>query len=277
MRELRSEQAMYDLILSVAKEDPRIRGVLLNGSRADVSRNSDDLQDYDITYITEHVTDFNNNLDWLDVFGERLIMQTPSTNDPNRLAIFLMHFKDFTRIDLRLIHPDILPEAIDDAHSIVLLDKDEQFDHLHFHHDQLYLTKRLSETALNHYVNEFYWVSTYVVKGIVREDFFYTQAMYAQPLLESYITLLKQVVLIQEKKQALAFGKANQYLSNYLQNPERPQSYFNMSTLADMKRSLLTMIDDVHNFQLTLSSANNQPVDHTEYQGALTYYHHFLT
>lgn len=274
---MRSEQAMYDLILSVAKEDERVRGVLLNGSRADASRKTDDLQDFDIIYITEHVTDFNNNLDWLDFFGERLIMQTPSTNDPNRLAIFLMHLTDFTRIDLRLIHPDILPEAIDDAHSIVLLDKDEQFDHLHFHHDERYLTKRLSETAPNHYINEFYWVSTYVVKGIVREDFFYTQAMFAQPLLESYITLLKQVVLIQEKKQALAFGKANQCLSDYLAHPERLQTYFNMSTLVDMKRSLLAMIDDVHNFQLMLSSANNQPVDHSEYQGALTYYQHFLT
>lgn len=204
-------------------------------------------------------------------------MQTPSTNDPNRLAVFLIHFTDFTRIDLRLIHPDLLPDAIDDAHSVVLLDKDEQFDHLHFHHDKRYLTKRLSETALNHYVNEFYWVSTYAVKGIVREDFFYTQAIYAQPLLESYITLLKQVVLIQEKKQALAFGKANQFLSDYLAHPERLQAYFNMSTLAHMKQSLLSMIDDVHHFQLTLSSANNQPVDHTEYQGVLTYYQHFLT
>ena len=51
---------MYDLILSVAKEDERVRGVLLNGSRADTSRKKDDLQDYDIIYITEHVTDFNN-------------------------------------------------------------------------------------------------------------------------------------------------------------------------------------------------------------------------
>ncbi|GEM02936.1 Streptomycin adenylyltransferase [Halolactibacillus halophilus] len=31
---MQSEQAMYDLILSVAKEDTRIRSVLLNGSRA---------------------------------------------------------------------------------------------------------------------------------------------------------------------------------------------------------------------------------------------------
>lgn len=61
---MRSEQAMYDLILSVAKEDTRIRGVLLNGSRADASRKKDELQDYDIIYITEHVTDFNNTLDW---------------------------------------------------------------------------------------------------------------------------------------------------------------------------------------------------------------------
>ncbi|GEM02937.1 aminoglycoside 6-adenylyltransferase [Halolactibacillus halophilus] len=204
-------------------------------------------------------------------------MQRPSTNDPNHLALFLMHFKDFTRIDLRLIHPDILTDAIDDAHSIVLLDKDEQFDHLHFHHDKRYLTKRLSKTALNHYFNEFYWVSTYVVKGIVREDFFYTQAMYAQPLLESYITLLKQVVLVREDKDALAFGKANQFLSDYLAHPERLQAYFNMSTLAHMKQSLTSMIDDVHHFQLTLSRANNQPVDHMEYQGALTYYQHFLT
>jgi len=49
---------MFDLILSVVKNDKRIRSVILNRSRTNKSIPKDNLQDYDIVYL---VTEISNN------------------------------------------------------------------------------------------------------------------------------------------------------------------------------------------------------------------------
>ena len=48
---MRSERQMYDLILGFAKTDERVRGVILNGSRANPNAPRDKYQDYDIVYV----------------------------------------------------------------------------------------------------------------------------------------------------------------------------------------------------------------------------------
>ena len=48
---MRSEQEMFDLILNTAKEDERIRAVMMNGSRANPNAPRDCFQDYDIVYF----------------------------------------------------------------------------------------------------------------------------------------------------------------------------------------------------------------------------------
>ena len=42
---MRSEREMYELILGYAEQDPRVRGVILNGSRADPNRLLDSFRD----------------------------------------------------------------------------------------------------------------------------------------------------------------------------------------------------------------------------------------
>jgi aminoglycoside 6-adenylyltransferase len=48
---MRSEQAMLELVLKVARDDERIRAVLLNGSRANPNAPRDIFQDFDIVYL----------------------------------------------------------------------------------------------------------------------------------------------------------------------------------------------------------------------------------
>ena len=52
---MRSEREMYELILGYAEQDPRVRGVILNGSRADPNRLLDSFRDYDIVYLVTDV------------------------------------------------------------------------------------------------------------------------------------------------------------------------------------------------------------------------------
>ena len=72
----RTEQQMMDLILGVAERDERVRAVWINGSRANPNAPRDQYQDFDIVYA---VTDMQSMIDepgWIDIFGERVIMQT---------------------------------------------------------------------------------------------------------------------------------------------------------------------------------------------------------
>ncbi|MCC9913058.1 streptomycin resistance protein, partial [Streptococcus agalactiae] len=113
-------------------------------------------------------------------FGDILIMQKPNEfrnkMEYNCFA-YLMQFQDLTRIDLRLIKPEFLEDYLDDAFSKVLLDKKNKYLDYNFERSALYETKQLSEDEINKILNEIYWVSTYVVKGIARNDIIYSEFM----------------------------------------------------------------------------------------------------
>ncbi len=48
---MRSEKQVYDIILTYAKADERVRMVTLEGSRTNTNIPPDDFQDYDITFF----------------------------------------------------------------------------------------------------------------------------------------------------------------------------------------------------------------------------------
>ena len=74
----RTEREMFDLIIQTAKDDERIRGVIMLGSRADVHAPRDIYQDYDIVYFVNDVAPFWNNTAWLEEkFGRISLLQTP--------------------------------------------------------------------------------------------------------------------------------------------------------------------------------------------------------
>jgi aminoglycoside 6-adenylyltransferase len=78
---MRTEQQMLDLILGTAREDERIRAVILNGSRANLRVRRDPFQDFDIVYVATEVTSFRRDPDWIRRFGEIMVMQTPEDMD----------------------------------------------------------------------------------------------------------------------------------------------------------------------------------------------------
>ena len=74
---MRSEKEMYDLIVGVAREDERIRAVMMNGSRANPNAPADIFQDFDIVYFVSELDSFKADPHWIDCFGERMMMQLP--------------------------------------------------------------------------------------------------------------------------------------------------------------------------------------------------------
>ena len=174
---MRTEREMTALILGVAERDARVRAVFMNGSRANPNAPRDIFQDYDIVYVVEETASFRAQPGWVDVFGERLVMQTPDEMDhaagqPTDLARcygYLMQFADGNRIDLRLMTlPRALEECQSDSQTIVLLDKDGILPPLPLPSDTAYHIRRPDQTAFAGCCNEFWWTLPYVAKGLWR-------------------------------------------------------------------------------------------------------------
>jgi hypothetical protein len=128
-RLMRSEQEMSDLILSTARQDVRIRAVILNGSRLNPHVPRDLFQDSDILYIVTDVMSFTRDPGWIARFGEPMVMQTPDdmgVEPPGAddSYAYLMQFVDGNRIDLTLYPLARLDELPRDSLSLLLLDKD---------------------------------------------------------------------------------------------------------------------------------------------------------
>ena len=81
---MRTEKEMFDLILGTARKDPRVRAVYMNGSRTNPNAPRDVFQDYDIVYVVRELEIFKADHSWIDVFGERFMLQMPEAmRDPS--------------------------------------------------------------------------------------------------------------------------------------------------------------------------------------------------
>ena len=129
MQTMRTSEEMFRLILDVAREDDRIRAVVLSGSRADPEVPRDRYQDYDILFLVREVAPFYNNTAWIETtFGRPAVMQMPEVMthpllppDGDGHFTYLMLFEDGNRIDLSI---DNRPYIDDGEPAVVLLDKD---------------------------------------------------------------------------------------------------------------------------------------------------------
>lgn len=176
---MRSEQEMLDLIVSTAKDDERIRAVIMNGSRADPNAPRDCFQDFDIVYIVTDVSPFRYNYQWIRRFGEIMIMQMPEDmRDPppcrDGSFIYLMQFTDGNRIDMTIYPLAKLDELGEDSLTVVLLDKDGIVKPM-TPNERDYLPQPPSAKAFADCCNEFWWVCPYVAKGLWREEILYAK------------------------------------------------------------------------------------------------------
>ena len=179
---MRSEQEMYELILNTARNDDRIRAVILNGSRANPNIPGDIFQDFDIVYIVTDIASFKRDPHWIKRFGELMILQMPDDmldpppSDDDSFA-YLMQFTDGNRIDLTLYPIAKLDELKKDSLSRLLLDKDGILEPFVPLNGNDYLPKPPTPKEYADCCNEFWWVSIYVAKGLWREEIIYAKYM----------------------------------------------------------------------------------------------------
>jgi aminoglycoside 6-adenylyltransferase len=216
---MRSEQAILNLILDTAKQDDRIRAVVMNGSRANPNAPRDIFQDFDIVYYVTNVEPYRNNLQWIEHFGERMMLQMPETmQDPpplnNGSFNYLMQFMDGNRIDLTLLPLDRL--NTDDSLSILLLDKDGRFEPFPPPSDRDYLPKPPTAQLYADCCNEFWWVILNVGKGLWREEILYAKHTLDVYVREQLVKMLGWYVGVKTDF-SVSPGKFGKYLKRYLE------------------------------------------------------------
>ena len=219
---MRSEEEIITLILNVAKADERIRAVLLNGSRANPNIKKDKFQDFDIVYIVNEIKTFQNDHSWIDIFGERLILQMPDVMEiveeksENSSFHYLMLFKDRNRIDLTLFPADELEnKSWQDSLAILLLDKDNLFSNLPVSGDTDYHIERPTQKMFSDYCNEFWWVCTNVAKGLWRQEIIYAKDMLEIPVRKMFLKIIEWYIGM-ETGFSVSFGKSGKNMQAYL-------------------------------------------------------------
>ena len=220
---MRSPEEIKKLIIDFARSDERIRAVLLNGSRANSKISPDEYQDYDIVYVVDNIESFISDKGWTNVFGDKLIWQFPDemvvgNEESDRAGQFslLMIFTDANRIDLTLLSKtgiDINNKP--DSLTIVWLDKDDMFSNIDLPNDSDHLVKQPTEKEFLDTCNEFWWVCTYVAKGLVRNELTYSKAMLETVVRPMFMNVVAWYIGV-ETDFSVSAGKAGRFMKGLL-------------------------------------------------------------
>lgn len=262
---MKSEAQMFDLILSIAKNDERIRAVILNGSRVNNKIVKDNLQDFDIVYLVKELDSFIANPNWIDIFGERIILQTPNSmnlykeavNPNEEELVYLMLFKDHNRIDLSLTKINNRSKK-NDSLTKILLDKDNIFKKIPSPNDKDYWIKKPSQKEFSNCCNEFWWVSTYIVKGLLRDEIIYTKEIQETIVRKMFMNVIAWNIAADYEFE-INLGANNRFIEKYLDSKtiNRIKNTYSDFTKINIWNSLTLMSDIFHEKSIALTSKVN--------------------
>lgn len=215
---------MFDLIVGIAQKDVRIRAVYMNGSRTNSNVPKDIFQDYDIVYVVTETASFIKDVEWIDFFGNLIMIQEPDKNDKcigldldfEKSYGYLMLFTDGNRIDLHIETREAMFENyMKDKLTIPLLDKDNILPNIPKPTDKDYWVKKPSELLFMNCCNDFWWCLQNVGKGIWRDELPYAKQMFELVVRVRLDEMVSWWIGIKYDFQVSA-GKMGKYFKQYL-------------------------------------------------------------
>jgi aminoglycoside 6-adenylyltransferase len=280
---MRNSTVMQSLIVDFAEKDDRVRAVLLNGSRANPETQPDIYQDFDIVYVVKNIEEFTIDHSWITAFGNVFIQQLPDImvigeRQKNGFG-YLTIFDDGNRVDLTLFPLEkITINCWPDSLTICLLDKDNLFNGLPAPSATDYLIRKPIEKEFADSCNEFWWVSTYVVKGLLRDEITYAKEMTELNLRPMLMKLLEWKVGC-DNGFSVSFGKSGKNMKKYL----APGLYNNVlntysdSIIENNWAALLLMADIFAEVSGDVANKLGFMINYTEQNNAKNYLlqHHF--
>lgn len=245
---MRSSTDMYELILHIAQNNNHVKVVCENGSRVNKRVKADQYQDYDIVFIVDDFHSAIKDLNWIEQFGKRIITQFPEaeelfTQQFDYKYPILMLFDDYNRIDLTIVDINHIKDYLqEDSLTEILLDKDKVTSEIEESNDSSHWVKEPTRKMVDECLTEFYWVSTYVMKGVWREELLYA--------IDSLNNAREMLLLILSWRVGYKYnfevnmGKSYKYLLGYLSDRDcvmLGDTYPTLNT-SDIKEKLYSMI-----------------------------------
>lgn len=239
---IRAETEMLDLILQTAKT-LQVKAVAMSGSRTNPKAPKDEFQDYDVLYVVDDLDNLTSDLSWLDQFGKRIIEQEVGLG---QRRLYLMLFEDGNRIDLTLCPKEHIQEWVDSEAGFNVLEDPEHLFEPYSQNLERYWTSPATETDFKNSCNEFWWVSSYVVKGICRNQLIYaTDHLYRICQQELLKVLAWQAA---SDRGVVDIGKNCKYLFNYLPTEKEKEfsSLLDFASLDKIIQSLFATMQLFH-------------------------------
>ncbi|MEI3614457.1 aminoglycoside 6-adenylyltransferase [Pseudogracilibacillus sp. SO30301A] len=221
---------------------------MLEGSRTNINIPRDSFQDYDISYFVTDMNSFKEDDQWLDIWGKRLMMQKPEDMElfPPELGnwfSYLMLFEDGNRIDLTLIPINEMDDYFSNSDGLVevLLDKDSLIKHDIIPSDRKYWIKRPTAREFDDCCNEFWWVSTYVVKGLARNEILFSIDHLNEIVRPNLLRMMSWKIGL-KKGFNFSVGKNYKFINHYLPKDDwgKLLSTYSESTYSNMWQALFT-------------------------------------
>lgn len=220
--------------------------MMLEGSRTNRNIREDEFQDYDITFFVKDMESFIVNDDWLCQFGNIIMMQKPEDMElfpPEEKGYSnLMLFDDYHKMDLILLPLEDLDEYLNgDQLKMVLLDKDGRIKQDIVPTDIDYHVKKPTMREYDDCCNEFWWVSTYVVKGVCRKEILFAIDHLNQILRPELLRMISWKVGV-ETGFSLSVGKNFKFIDQYISEDlwNRLLSTYRMDSYEQVWNSLFT-------------------------------------
>lgn len=173
----RTEQDMMNVILAFATEDPRVRAVVMNGSRVNPRAARDPFQDYDIVYYVTELEPFRIAQHVLPHFGEAMVVEQPllgpwpPADADGSYHNYNVQLMDGNRVDMAFALVDKIGSEPTDSLTKVLLDKDHRFPPQPPPNESSYFPARPTADAYYGCCTAFYFaIGSHIPKAMWRKE-----------------------------------------------------------------------------------------------------------
>lgn len=264
---MRTEKEILDMILTYAQEHDEIKAVGMEGSRIHPKIKKDSLQDFDITYIVTDMNTFINDEEWLDTFGKRIFIQKPegmTLYEPQlgNWFSYLMLLEDGNRIDLKIVPVEEIDLYIYSESLIkILLDKDDLIGKMPAPTNATYLITQPTTQHFDDCCNEFWWISTYVAKGLCRKEFLYATDYFNQTLRTELYRMISWNVGI-ETDFSESIGKSQRFLEKHVSKEtwDRIIETYKMDSYENLWKSLFLLQDLFREVSKEVAEKKDTPI-----------------
>ncbi|WP_025679476.1 aminoglycoside 6-adenylyltransferase [Paenibacillus polymyxa] len=275
---MRSEPEMMNMLVKFAMNDKRIRLVTMEGSRTNFNVPPDSFQDYDISYFVTNMNSFKESDQWLNVFGDRLMMQKPEDMElfPSELGnwfSYIILFEDGNKLDLTLIPINEVEDYFTNSDGLVevLLDKDVLIQEEVIANDHQYWIKKPTAREFDDCCNEFWMVSTYIVKGLARKEILFA-IDHLNEIARPNLLRMMAWKIGSEQGYTFSVGKNYKFINQYLPNEDWKSllSTYSENGYREMWQSLLTCYSLFRTYAKAVASSLKY--EYPEYDEAITSY-----